>query len=188
MARGPKPAAALKELGVPVTIAVPEPNTWRDLLRTLDENSAVAPLKDRRVAVQEYGAANSELLAGLAERGAHVTQVPVYQWALPEDTGPLRAAVEAIAGGEIDLALFTTSIQVTHLLKIAREMNREQELRLGFERAVVGSIGPITSEELREQGFAVDFEPAHPKMGFLVNEAAQRAAELLGKKRAGTAF
>jgi uroporphyrinogen-III synthase len=188
VARGPKPVAALKELGVPVAIAVPEPNTWRDLLRTLDENVGAAALAGRRVAVQEYGASNSELLAGLAERGARVTRVPVYQWALPEDTGPLRAGVEAIAAGEIDLALFTTSIQVTHLLKIAREMNREREVRRGFERLVVGSIGPITSEELREQGFAVDFEPAHPKMGFLVNEAAQRAAELLGKKRAGTAF
>jgi uroporphyrinogen-III synthase len=188
VARGPKPVAALKELGVPVAIAVPEPNTWRDLLRTLDENVGAAALAGRRVAVQEYGASNSELLAGLAERGARVTRVPVYQWALPEDTGPLQAGVEAIAAGEIDLALFTTSIQVTHLLKIAREMNREREVRRGFERLVVGSIGPITSEELREQGFAVDFEPAHPKMGFLVNEAAQRAAELLGKKRAGTAF
>jgi uroporphyrinogen-III synthase len=186
VARGPKPVAALKELGVPVTIAVPEPNTWRDLLRTLDEKSDIAALKGCRVAVQEYGASNSELLAGLAERGAQVTRVPVYQWALPEDTAPLRAAVEAIARSEIDLALFTTSIQVTHLLRIAREMNLEPELRRGFARIVIGSIGPITSEELREQGFAADFEPAHPKMGFLVNEAAQRAAGLLEQKR-GTA-
>jgi uroporphyrinogen-III synthase len=186
VARGPKPAAALKELGVPVALTVPEPNTWRDLLRTLDENAAAAPLKGRRVAVQEYGASNSELLAGLAERGARVTRVPVYQWALPEDTGPLRAAVEAIANGEIDLVLFTTSIQVTHLLKIAREMNREPELQRGFAQVLVGSIGPITSEELREQGLAVDFEPMHPKMGFLVNEAAQRGAELLKKKRKET--
>jgi uroporphyrinogen-III synthase len=183
VARGPKPVAALKELGVPVTIAVPEPNTWRDLLRTLDEKSAVAALRGRRVAVQEYGASNSDLLAGLAERGAQVTRVPVYQWALPEDTGPLRAAVQAITRGEIDLALFTTSIQVAHLLRIAREMNLERELRAGFARILIGSIGPITSEELREQGFSADFEPAHPKMGFLVNEAAQRGAELLKQKR-----
>jgi uroporphyrinogen-III synthase len=183
VARGPKPVAALKELGVPVTIAVPEPNTWRDLLRTLDEKSDVGALKGRRVAVQEYGASNSELLAGLAERGAQVTRVPVYQWALPEDTAPLRAAVEAIARGEIDFTLFTTSIQVAHLLRIAREMNLERELRAGFARIVVGSIGPMTSEELREQGFSADFEPAHPKMGFLVNEAAQHGAELLKQKR-----
>jgi uroporphyrinogen-III synthase len=188
VARGPKPVAALKELGVPVLVAVPEPNTWRDLLRALDENNNVAPLTGRRVAVQEYGASNPELLAGLAARGAQVTRVPVYQWALPEDTAPLRAAVESIARAEIDLALFTTSIQVVHLLRIAREMSREEDLRRAFARILVGSIGPITSEELREQGLMADFEPPHPKMGSLVNEAAQRAKELLDKKRAGTSF
>ena len=183
VARGPKPVAALKELGVPVTLAVPEPNTWRDLLRALDEKADSLPLKERRVAVQEYGSSNAELLAGLAERGASVTRVPVYQWALPEDTGPLRAAVETIARGDIDMALFTTSIQVVHLLQIAREMNLEQEVRREFSRVVVGSIGPMTSEELRSEGLPVDFEPVHPKMGFLVNEAAQRAAEMVRKKK-----
>jgi uroporphyrinogen-III synthase len=183
VARGPKPVAALKELGVPVRIAVPEPNTWRDLLRVLDEKSDIAPLNRRRVAMQEYGASNSELLAGLADRGAQVTRVPVYQWALPEDTGPLRAAVQAMARGEIDVALFTTSIQIAHLLRIAREMNLEQELRRSFARILVGSIGPMTSEELREQGLSADFEPAHPKMGFLVNEAAERGAVMLEEKR-----
>ena len=183
VARGPTPVAALKELGVPVTIAVPEPNTWRDLLRALDEKSGTAALKPKRVAVQEYGASKAELLAGLAERGAQVTRVPVYQWALPEDTGPLRAAVETIARGEIDVALYTTSIQVAHLLRIAREMNLEQKLRLAFARILIGSIGPMTSEELREQGLTADFEPAHPKMGFLVNEAAQRGEGLLEQKR-----
>ena len=187
VARGPKPVAALKELGVPVTLAAPEPNTWRDLLCSLDEKADTLALKGRRVAVQEYGASNPELLAGLAERGAIVTRVPVYQWALPEDTGPLRDAVQAIARGEVDLALFTTSIQIVHLLRIAEEMNLEKEVRRGFARILIGSIGPITSQELREQGLQADFEPSHPKMGFLLNEAAQRGGELLEKKRRGTA-
>ena|SRR5579862_352086 len=183
VARGPKPVAALKELGVPVTLAVPEPNTWRDLLRTLDEKSDSLPLAGRHIAVQEYGVSNPELLAGLAERGAQVTRVPVYQWALPEDIGPLRAAVHAIVNGEIDIAVFTTSVQIVHLLQIARELNLEQQVRAGLARIVVGSIGPVTSEELREQGIAPDFEPVHPKMGFLLNEAGQRGRVLLEEKR-----
>jgi len=186
VARGPKPVAALKELGVPVALAVPEPNTWRDLLHALDEKRESLPLAGKRVAVQEYGESNAELLAGLAERGARVTRVPVYQWALPEDTAPLRAAVESIAHAEIDMALFTTSVQIVHLLRIAREMTKEQELRRGFAGVVVGSIGPVTTAELREQGFHVDFEPPHPKMGFLVNEAAKHAGAMLNQKRRGT--
>ncbi|MGH9717237.1 MAG: uroporphyrinogen-III synthase [Candidatus Acidiferrales bacterium] len=185
VARGPKPVAALRELGVPVTLAVPEPNTWKDLLRVLDEKADALPVRGRSVAVQEYGSSNSELLEGLRERGAKLTRVPVYQWALPEDTGPLRAAVQAIASGEIDVALFTTSIQVEHLLRIAREMNIEEQVRGAFARIAVGSIGPVTSEELRERNLPVDFEPEHPKMGFLVNEAGGRAAEIVARKRSG---
>ena len=125
------------------------------------------------------------MLDGLAARGAEVTRVPVYEWALPDDTQPLVAAAEAIARHEIDVALFTTSLQILHLLQIAAEANIEESVRRGLWRIVIGSIGPVTSEVLREQGLAVDFEPPHPKMGFLVSEAAQRAPELLRKKRAG---
>jgi uroporphyrinogen-III synthase len=185
VARGPKPVAALKELGVPVTLAVPEPNTWRELLAALDGSRDTLPLGGKGVAVQEYGAPNAELLAGLTERGANVTQVPVYEWGLPEDTAPLRQAAAALAGGQVDVALFTTSVQVVHLLKIAAEMNLQEAVRRAFARILVGSIGPVTSEELHAHGIAADFEPSHPKMGILVNEVAQRSSELLSRKRNG---
>src|SRR5258708_28426816 len=55
VARGPKPIAALKELGVPVTVALPHTNTWRDLLRTLDEKADSVPLAGRQVAVPGCG-------------------------------------------------------------------------------------------------------------------------------------
>jgi uroporphyrinogen-III synthase len=184
VARGPKPVAALKELGITPLVIAPEPNTWRELLAALDQSSTTLPLKEKRVAVQEYGASNAELLAGLAQRGALVTQVPVYEWALPEDIQPLRDAVTALANENVDVALFTTSIQVIHLLKIAAEMGKEKETVAAFAKILVGSIGPVTSEELRAHGIPADMEPSHPKMGFLVNEVAQRSAELLAKKRA----
>jgi uroporphyrinogen-III synthase len=183
VARGPKPAAALSELGVPVTVPVPEPNTWREVLAALDARKNLISLKGSRVAVQEYGASNPELLAGLKDRGAAVTRVPVYEWALPADTGPLRDSVQAIVSGRVDIAFFTTSVQVQHLLRIAAEQGAGDLLRQGFGRIVVGSIGPMTSEALRQNGLPVDFEPEHPKMGFLVAEAAQRARALLAQKR-----
>jgi len=183
VARGPKPVAALKELGLAPLVTAPEPNTWRELLSALDQNRSTLPLQSKRVALQEYGAPNLELIGGLAERGAMVTQVPVYEWALPEDVQPLREAVSALATGKVDIALFTTSIQIIHLLKIAREMGKEKETVAAFSKILLGSIGPVTSEELRAFGIAVDLEPSHPKMGFLVNEVAQRSADLLAKKR-----
>lgn len=183
LARGPKPVAVLKEWNVPVALTAPEPNTWREVLRALDENATAVPLKDRRIAVQEYGVSNPELIAGLKDRGAQVTRVPVYEWALPEDTGPLRSAVAAISRGEMDVILFTTGTQVDHLLQIATEMKETDVMRRALSRVVVASIGPTTSERLREHGIVPDLEPSHPKMGFLVSEAAERSAEILHRKR-----
>ena len=137
-----------------------------------------------RIAVQEYGASNPDLLAGLEARGARVTPVPVYQWALPEDIGPLRSAVRAIADGGVDVALFTSATQAVHLMKIAEEEQLAERVRAGLGRMVIASIGPTTSEELRQQGIQVDLEASHPKMGFLAREAAERAPELLSVKRA----
>ena len=183
VARGPKPIAALRELGVPPNISAPEPNTWRELLHALDADAASLAIRGLRIAVQEYGVASEELLAGLQERGARVTRVPVYRWALPVDIAPLQAAVRALAREEIDVVLFTTSIQVSHLLQIASEMSQEEPLRTGLRRCAIASIGPTTSEELRSHGLEADLEPSHPKMGFLVKEAAERSAEILRRKR-----
>jgi uroporphyrinogen-III synthase len=114
------------------------------------------------------------LLDGLRGRGAEVTAVRVYQWDLPEDTGPLREAARGLAAGGFDAVLFTTSVQIAHLTRIATEEGIEARVLAGLRKAFVASIGPTTTEALEEYGVAADFEPSHPKMGFLVREAAER--------------
>jgi uroporphyrinogen-III synthase len=183
IARGPKPVAALRELGVRVNLNVPEPNTWRDLLMMLDENKDGFPLQGRRVAVQEYGVANPELSFGLEQRGATVIPVCVYQWALPEDTRPLQGAVTSIMEGKIDIVLLASSIQIRHLFQIAEAMSCHNALRDALSRVVIVSVGPLTSEELRAQSLNVDLECTRPKMGFLVQEAAEKGPKLLRQKQ-----
>ena len=182
VARGPKPIAVLREFGVPVTLTVPEPNTWREILHALDQNAEKIPLTNSRVAVQEHGVPSRELYAGLAERGAKVFPVPVYKWAPPEKTEPLRQAVRDLALGNFDVVLFTSSVQVHHLFRFAEELGEHQKAASALRRSVVGSIGPVTSETLREYGITPDLEPSHPKMGFLVKETADRCAEFLRLK------
>ncbi len=177
--RGPKPRAALAELGLRPTIVVPEPNTWRELLAAIDARESVC---GRRVAVQEYGAENPELIRGLTDRGASVFRVPIYRWALPEDLGPLRAAIADLVAGRIHVALFTSAIQVEHLFRVAEDDQRDP-LRAALERVVVASIGPICTKALALHGVQVDLEPEHPKMGQLVLAVSKRAAELLLGKR-----
>ncbi len=167
----------MREWGVPVAVSVPEPNTWREILAATENRP------ERRIAIQEYGRSSAELIEGLRGRGAEVTTVPVYQWGLPVDLGPLREAVRGIAEGGFDVLLLTTSVQVAHLLRIASELGLEQKVRSALRRMVVASVGPTTSETLREQGIEPDIEPSHPKMGFLVNETAARAKQILQLKQ-----
>ena len=178
--RGPKPLAALKEVGITPTILVPEPNTWRELLTTLDAQLPVANLV---VGLQEYGVTNPSLVAGLEARGAVVDRVHVYDWDLPEDTAPLEANLRRIVAGEIEVVMFTSAQQVLNLLKLADDLGLKDELRASLRNLVVASIGPTTSEMLRASGLPVDMEPSHPKMGHLVQEASEQAAALLSRKR-----
>ncbi len=183
VARGPKPTTALKELGVRVSISVPEPNTWRDLLAVLDQNKNTFPVAARHIAIQEYGVTNPELSSGLEERGAIVTPVNVYQWALPEDLSPLEKAVESIISADVHVLLVASSVQIRHLFEVAGRMAKSEPLREALSQVVITSVGPLTSEELRSRGLNVDIECTHPKMGFLVQEAAEKSPEILRQKR-----
>jgi len=181
-ARGAKPTTALRELKVPVHVISEEPSTWRELMRAIRETLGDS-LGGMRVAVQEYGASNPEFLAELSSCCDTLLKVPVYQWALPEDTQPLRESVLAVINGMIDVVLFMTAVQVIHLFQVAEQMGMVNQLTEGLQSTVVLSIGPTTSEELAHYGIQPDFEPSRPKMGFLVNEAAQYASRLVEQKR-----
>jgi uroporphyrinogen-III synthase len=182
VARGPKPVFALKELGLDPAITVPEPNTWRELLSTLD---AAVDLDGKRILIQEYGIPNPELTSALETRGATVSTIAIYRWDLPDDLGPLRLAIEKITRGDADIVLFTNGVQVDHLFRIAAEMQTVEKLRVALQRTVIGSVGPICTQVLEQFDIDPDIEPAHPKMGSLMAELAASAHPLLEAKRSG---
>jgi uroporphyrinogen-III synthase len=184
VARGPKPAAVLRELGLSDFISVPSPNTFREVLATLDATFGKAGLAGKRAAVQEYGVPNHELYEGLRERGVHITPVKVYTWALPEDVTPLRRALAMLARGEASIALFTTRAQIENALVAAADDGVEAAVRATLAKGLVASIGPVCSAALRAEHLAPDVEPEHPKMGHLVKEAAARCLAVLTAKRA----
>ena len=179
VARGPKPIAALKELGLVPAVTVPEPNTWREVLSTLDSATSV---QGKHVAVQEYGIPNPELVSGLKQRGASVKTISIYRWALPEDLAPLRAAIQRIMRGEAEVALFTNGAQVEHLFRVAAEEKLDDKLRLACKNLAIASVGPVCTEVLEQFGLRPDLEPPHPKMGSLLAEVAANARRILAAK------
>src|SRR6202030_4532150 len=98
---------------------------------------------------------------------------------------PLRAALDAIAANAADVAIFTSSNQVTNVIQLAEAEGIGESVKRGFARMAVGSVGPVCSEQIRAYGLSVDFEPEHSKLGHLVKEAAAQAASILIAKRAG---
>ena len=140
-------------------------------------------LTGKRVAVQEYGVSNPELLEGLRQRGAQVTPVPVYRWTLPDDLKPLQQLLQQILKDEIPVLLVTNAVQVDHLIKTLGDKMAIQQLQMVLPHMMVASIGQLASERLRQHGFPVDLEPSHPKMGILVKEASQAAHTILEAKR-----
>src|SRR5215212_8277033 len=140
--RGPKPVAAMAEVGLKPTHKVPEPNTWRELLATIDGG---IPIAHKTVGLQEYGITNRSLIAGLEARGARVVNVRVYQWELPTDTAPLEANIRAIASRQRDVLIVTSAHQVANLLRMAQQLGLEQPLRDALRSMVVASVGPTTS-------------------------------------------
>ena len=173
--RGPKPLAVLKAMGVEANITVPEPNTWHDVIATLDYYRPVQGLK---IAIQEYGVSKPEMIEDLKKRGADVFSVPIYRWALPEDTGPLQAAIGQVASGGCDAMLITNAAQIDHVMQLAEGSSLTEAFREGCRRIVVASIGPTASEGLKHHDLPVDFEPSHPKMGILVKELSENVHAL----------
>lgn len=178
--RGPKPAAALKAVGLQATLTVPEPNTWVDLISTLDGHRSV---KGLRVVVQEYGTSNPDLLRALEQRGAEIFAVPIYKWALPEDLGPMRRALDEVIAGRVHVMLITNAVQVDHVMQVLEMDGKVELFRSAITKMVVASIGPTASERLRHHGWPVDFEPSHSKMGVLVKELSERVSSILDRKR-----
>lgn len=180
VARGPKPVAALKAIGLQATLTVPEPNTWHDIIATLDAHRSV---KGLRVTVQEYGVSNPDLLQALEQRGAEVFPVPIYKWALPDDLGPVRHVLDEIMSGRVKVILITNAIQVDHVMKVLAQDGKAEPFRAALQKMIVASIGPTASERLRHHYWPVDCEPSHSKMGILVKEVSEQASGMLDRKR-----
>jgi uroporphyrinogen-III synthase len=78
-----------------------------------------------------------------------------------------------VIDGRVDLVLFTAGVQVHHLVQVAEGMGLREGLIRALQKSKIASIGPVTSEALAEYELKASMEPSHPKMGFLVKEAAE---------------
>ena len=165
--RGPKPVAVMRANNVPMDLIAPEPHTSEILVDSIRAKGW--DLQGKTVALQHYGEINTYLRAELAGMGANVMEVSLYEWALPEDTAPLEAAIQTMIEGRADAVAFTTQSQVRHLFQVADRMGLKDDLKAALRNCVaVAPVGPVCVRALAEEDIASHVVPEHPKMGHLV--------------------
>jgi uroporphyrinogen-III synthase len=160
--RGPKPAAALKAIGVTNTVGAREPFTTAEVL------DAIAPLHatHRSFAIVHYGERNMTLVETLRARDYAVDELMLYTWQLPEDLGPLRDLVSRLVFGTLEALVITCQVQVTHLFAVAEQSVGYRVLADAINRrVVVAAVGPRCRAALEAHGVRVTVMPEHPKLG-----------------------
>lgn len=175
VARGPKPVGPLRARGVRIDLNARDPYTSAEVLQAMRD----IPLVGSTVVIQRYGGANAELDHALEARGARVVEVPVYRWALPEDTKPMVELLDALALGRVDAVAFTNAAQVHNLYALADQLGRRKTLDAGLKDTLVASIGPVCTRALGEHGVKASIEASPPKLGPFVQalEAALKSPD-----------
>lgn len=153
--RGPKPARALRELGLEPDLRAAEPTT-DGIIAALETH----PLQGRRIGVQLYpDNPDDKLLDFLRRAGARPDPVLPYAYASKADASRVVEIIELMAAGRVDVIAFTNSPQVRRLFEVAQEARREAELRAALARIKVAAIGPVVAAELGQRGVAVAIAP-----------------------------
>jgi uroporphyrinogen-III synthase len=172
--RGPKPAKALREIGLSPTLSA-DPPTTPGVIATMSK----LDLNKRRVGVQLYGQEPNEPLANfLAEAGAEVSFVAPYIYAPKSDDARVLELIDRMAAKEFDAVTLTSSPQVDRLFDVAKEHGRIDELKASLAKVVVSAVGPVVAERLRVEGVEATVVPERTYfLRPLVNALAKRWAE-----------
>jgi len=151
IARGPKPARALRELGLKPDIAAESPTTAGVIASLARE-----PLTDRNVGVQLYGTEpNAPLIDFLTAAGARVRTVAPYIYATKSDDAAVSALLDRMSRGELDAIAFTSMAQVDRLFSIAPA----SQVQAALARTHVAAVGPVVADALAQRAVRVASMP-----------------------------
>ena len=179
--RGPKPMLSLKRRGLTAQVVTEKPHTIDELLEAL----ATIEVRGARVLMLHYGEHSGVLSTALIDRGANVEDLCLYDWALPEDLAPMETLVRDTLAGRIDVMLFTSQIQLRHLMQVAAAMELSTPLtHVLRDDVIVGSVGPVCSRALRASGIVPDVMPHSPNGPSLIQAVADYVS--MFEERAGT--
>jgi uroporphyrinogen-III synthase len=152
--RGPKPAQALREIGLAPGVRAELP-TSEGIVAALAQGA----LDGRRVAVQLYPEAPATLVDFLKDAGARPDPVWPYAYLPAAGGDEIASLVGEMAAGRIDAIAFTSAAQIVQLFALARAAKAEPRLRDGLGRTQIAAVGPVVAAELERHGLIVAIMP-----------------------------
>jgi uroporphyrinogen-III synthase len=152
--RGPKPAQALREIGLTPGLRAERP-TSEGVVAAL----AQGELRGRRVALQLYPDAPSTLVDFLKGAGARPDPVWPYAYLPAAGGAEVLGLIEEMAAGRVDAVAFTSAAQIVQLFELARGAEAEPQLRAALERTRIAAIGPMVAAELERRGLCALIMP-----------------------------
>ena len=171
--RGPKPVAALRQLGVQIHVAPDNPTT-EGVIEALRSRN----LEGMRVGVQLYGVPNPQLVSALEAKGATVWPVQVYAYGAASDSGAVNELISRLLDGKIQVVVFTSTPQVRMLFDFATQAGVAEALENALRRGVtIASIGEVTNRALAARNLTPKIVPAQSKMGALAQAVADYFAK-----------
>lgn len=155
LCRGPKPARALREVGIRTVLPALGPTT-DGVIQTLRD----MPIDGQRIAVQLYGEdPNHTLMSYLASRQARVDTVAPYVYADDSEESRVLELIAMLERGTVQAITFTSQPQFRRLHQVARKHQLEDSLQRGLATACVAAIGPVVARQLEDHGVRVDLMP-----------------------------
>jgi len=152
--RGPKPAQALREIGLTPGLRAERP-TSEGVVAAL----AQGELRGRRVALQLYPGAPATLVDFLKGAGARPDPVSPYAYLPAAGGAEILRLIEEMAAGRVDAVAFTSAAQIVQLFELARGAEAEPQLRAALERTRIAAIGPVVAAELERRGLCALIMP-----------------------------
>ena len=169
IAIGPLTAKAMEAKGIAVD-AMPDEYSSEGLVRQMG-----AELAYKRVYLLRSSHGERILYDGLADAGAEVTEIVLYNLTPDPDSPEVRYLVGESMAGRVDAFAFSSSLSAASFIEAAERVAPREKVIEMLNSRIVGAMGGPTRKRLEQMGVRVSAVPANATFRDLLEAIVSRS-------------